>query len=61
LYRYIEGMTLQKAKGITTGLGGPGEHYRLWVHETMRVFYDRLVDDQDRSWILGYIKAGLRV
>jgi dynein heavy chain len=54
--RVIEGMTLQKARALQTGMGGAGEHYRLWVHETMRVFYDRLVDDQDRSWILGYIK-----
>ena len=54
--RVIEGLTLQKAEGLETGLGGIGEHYRLWVHETMRVFYDRLVDDDDRTWILGYIK-----
>lgn len=32
---------------------------RLWVHEVYRVFYDRLVDDEDRLQFFGIVKEML--
>jgi ATP-dependent protease Clp ATPase subunit len=33
---------------------------RLWAHETMRVFGDRLINDEDRMWMLESLKDTVR-
>ncbi|XP_075981520.1 dynein heavy chain at 62B [Anticarsia gemmatalis] len=33
---------------------------RVWVHEIMRVFYDRLVDEIDRTWFFNILKKSTK-
>jgi dynein heavy chain len=35
----------------------PYDIVRLWIHECLRVFQDRLIDDIDRNWFLDEIKS----
>lgn len=44
--KVVQGLLNADSKTVTTAL----DIVRLWVHETMRVFQDRLVDNLDKSW-----------
>mgnify|MGYP000137846903 FL=1 len=46
---------LQQSSTVPLGPEGPRQFIRLWTHEVLRVFYDRLVDDEDRNWLLGFV------
>ena len=50
--RVIEGLFMV---GPSTAATAP-LFTRAWLHEVMRVFYDRLVTDEDRAWLLEALK-----
>ena len=43
---------MMPSKAVPAGAEGQALYKRLWIHEVMRVFHDRLVDTPDRSWLL---------
>lgn len=56
LARVIQGMMMMSSSGLPSDETQVLSVYkRLWVHEVFRVFYDRLVDDNDRSWLLSQV------
>ena len=47
--RVIKGVLLVPATHMAEG----DKLYRLWIHEVYRVFYDRLIDTEDRETFFG--------
>ena len=48
----------QTAEDLDDFMDSPeNEHTRLWAHEILRVFYDRIQNDDDRQWFLEMIKG----
>eukprot|EP00966_Prymnesium_polylepis_P083109 1924827-Prymnesium_polylepis.1 len=51
--RVVQGIALADASTFEK----PSDLLLLWAHEILRVFYDRLVEDSDRSWLLDRMRA----
>lgn len=51
--RVIQGCLLLKKESLAS----KSTMVRLFVHEVFRVFYDRLVDNQDRAWLFQFMKG----
>ena len=56
LARVVQGMMLMVNTSMPEGKEAEDMHLRLWIHETMRVFGDRLTDDKDQDWLIGKLK-----
>ena len=55
--RVVMGMCMANCVAMTE----PQQFVRLWCHEVMRVFYDRLTDDKDRLWLIQILRDRVKV
>ena len=53
----LQGVLLLKPSATPEGAIGGQKIVRLWVHEVYRVFYDRLVDEDDRELFFSMVKV----
>ena len=56
LSKVVQGMLMVFKKDLTE------EKYllKLWLHESARVFRDRLINDEDRKWFLDRVKDAVQ-
>ena len=54
--RVVLGICMANTEGMTSN----DQLVRLWCHEVMRVFYDRLTDDKDRVWFVDLLRAKVK-
>ena len=58
----LSGMMLQTVENLQVSIDSSpiSEHLRLWVHEILRVFYDRISSKKDQTWFLNMMKEVIR-
>lgn len=54
--RVIQGCALLRKESVDN----KKTFVRIWVHEILRVFYDRLVDEDDRNWFFETLKKSTK-
>ena len=62
LRNVIMGMMQQTVANLEESVDSSpsSEHLRLWVHEVLRVFYDRITGRDDQIWFLNMIKEVIK-
>ncbi|KAK9875370.1 hypothetical protein WA026_007765 [Henosepilachna vigintioctopunctata] len=57
--RLILGCAMLRRESVTEEIGRK-IYARLWVHEVMRIFYDRLIEQEDKDWLFERMKIMVR-